>query len=285
MAARYLIPKDTVAEGAVVPEKVRLRDDGCRGQEGPLGEARGFEETHPGVRKGVFGLPKEAHRLAPRGQTGRQLLRGAGGQARVGRQGRRFHQVEPQAAQAPALVLEAVPQRRLLESQQAHLAAAEVVQPYVTHGIQRLPQPQNCEGVGLQARLRQLINPRIPLTDYQIIADKLGEKEGPPMQGGLDPRDLHRRPECQAGRQLFDHRWPQLPLQRHVTYESKYFTSTSSMQANSSASEIEATAAGIAPSSRFVAALSSRVRAAVHGAFHSNKCHCHESAPCLFSVW
>jgi len=186
MAARYMIPKDAVAEGAAVPEKVKLKiaRDATLAKEKETAVAsakKDHEEQRAALKKRTQEYEKEYSDY-------QKKLIDLRREAKLG--GNFF--VEPEAkllfvvrivgiiklSPKPRKVLQLLRLKQLhngvfLKVNKPILQMLKLVQPYVTYGY---PSLKTVRALVYKRGHGKVTKQRIPLTDNQIIADKLGEK-------------------------------------------------------------------------------------------------------------
>jgi len=186
MAERYLITKDNVAEGAAVPEKVQLKIArnttlAEEKQKAVAQRTKDAAELREGLKKRTQEYEKE---YADHQKKLIELRR----EAKIG--GNFF--VEPEAkllfvvrivgiikmAPKPRKVLQLLRLRQLhngvfLKVNKPILQMLKLVQPYVTYGY---PSLKTVKELMYKRGFGKVNKQRIPLSDNQIISDKLGEK-------------------------------------------------------------------------------------------------------------
>jgi len=186
MAARYSIPTTTVAEGAVVPEKVKLK---------LARDATLSEEKSKAVAAAKTQLGEQRESLKKRTQEYDKEY--AGHQKKLidlrreAKLGGNFF-VEPEAkllfvvrivgiiklSPKPRKVLQLLRLKQLhngvfLKVNKPILQMLKLVQPYVTYGY---PSLKTVRALVYKRGYGKVSKQRIPLSDNEIIAGKLGEK-------------------------------------------------------------------------------------------------------------
>mmetsp|Transcript_32119 Transcript_32119/g.101971 ORF Transcript_32119/g.101971 Transcript_32119/m.101971 type:complete len:256 (-) Transcript_32119:90-857(-) len=188
MAARYMIPKDAVAEGAAVPEKVKLKiaRDATLAKEKETAVAaakKDHEEQRAALKNRTQQYEKEYSDY-------QKKLIDLRREAKLG--GNFF--VEPEAkllfvvrivgiiklSPKPRKVLQLLRLKQLhngvfLKVNKPILQMLKLVQPYVTYGY---PSLKTVRELVYKRGHGKVTKQRIPLSDNAIIADKLGEKHG-----------------------------------------------------------------------------------------------------------
>mmetsp|Transcript_9444 Transcript_9444/g.25127 ORF Transcript_9444/g.25127 Transcript_9444/m.25127 type:complete len:256 (-) Transcript_9444:81-848(-) len=188
MASRYLITADKVVEGAVVPEKIKLK---------MARNANLLEEKTKAVSEAKTSLEEQRASLKKRTQEyekeyadHQKKLIDLRREAKLG--GNFF--VEPEAkllfvvrivgiiklSPKPRKVLQLLRLKQLhngvfLKVNKPILQMLKLVQPYVTYGY---PSLKTVRELVYKRGHGKVTKQRIPLSDNAIIADKLGEKHG-----------------------------------------------------------------------------------------------------------
>mmetsp|Transcript_94207 Transcript_94207/g.253626 ORF Transcript_94207/g.253626 Transcript_94207/m.253626 type:complete len:255 (-) Transcript_94207:81-845(-) len=186
MASRYLITADKVVEGAVVPEKIKLK---------MARNANLLEEKTKAVSEAKTSLEEQRASLKKRTQEYEKEYADYSSKLvnlrREAKLGGNFF-VEPEAkllfvvrivgiiklSPKPRKVLQLLRLKQLhngvfLKVNKPILQMLKLVQPYVTYGY---PSLKTVRALVYKRGHGKVTKQRIPLTDNQIIADKLGEK-------------------------------------------------------------------------------------------------------------
>jgi len=188
MASRYLITADKVVEGAVVPEKIKLK---------MARNANLLEEKTKAVAEATTSLEEQRASLKKRTQEYEKEYADYSSKLvnlrREAKLGGNFF-VEPEArllfvtrivgiiklSPKPRKVLQLLRLKQLhngvfLKVNKPILQMLKLVQPYVTYGY---PSLKTVRELVYKRGHGKVTKQRIPLSDNAIIADKLGEKHG-----------------------------------------------------------------------------------------------------------
>mmetsp|Transcript_94206 Transcript_94206/g.253625 ORF Transcript_94206/g.253625 Transcript_94206/m.253625 type:complete len:255 (-) Transcript_94206:81-845(-) len=186
MASRYLITADKVVEGAVVPEKIKLKM--ARNANLLEEKTKAVSEAKTSLEEQRASLKKRTQEYEKEYSDYQKKLIDLRREAKLG--GNFF--VEPEAkllfvvrivgiiklSPKPRKVLQLLRLKQLhngvfLKVNKPILQMLKLVQPYVTYGY---PSLKTVRALVYKRGHGKVTKQRIPLTDNQIIADKLGEK-------------------------------------------------------------------------------------------------------------
>mmetsp|Transcript_9442 Transcript_9442/g.25123 ORF Transcript_9442/g.25123 Transcript_9442/m.25123 type:complete len:255 (-) Transcript_9442:81-845(-) len=186
MASRYLITADKVVEGAVVPEKIKLKM--ARNANLLEEKTKAVSEAKTSLEEQRASLKKRTQEYEKEYSDYQKKLIDLRREAKLG--GNFF--VEPEAkllfivrivgiiklSPKPRKVLQLLRLKQLhngvfLKVNKPILQMLKLVQPYVTYGY---PSLKTVRELVYKRGHGKVTKQRIPLTDNQIIADKLGEK-------------------------------------------------------------------------------------------------------------